>query len=185
MKKAKKGDFSPSKKQVILTVGLLFALGSVFGWIFEFFVRGFDEGFFYNPGFLRGTYLPIYGFGTVGLYAIGKLPLPIKNKWWKVAVKVVIAAVALTAIEYVGGWIFIKKLGFRLWDYSQAKGNVQGLICPLCSLVWGLLAAVYLLFLHAKIEQLERVVDKRAFVGLTLAFFYGAMVADCVFTLLG
>ena len=164
MKKAKKGDLSPSKKQVILTVGLLFALGSVFGWIFEFFVRGFDEGFFYNPGFLRGTYLPIYGFGTV---------------------KVVIAAVALTAIEYVGGWIFIKKLGFRLWDYSQAKGNVQGLICPLCSLVWGLLAAVYLLFLHAKIEQLERVVDQRAFVGLALAFFYGAMVADCVFTLLG
>ena len=71
MKKAKKGDFSPSKKQVILTVGLLFALGSVFGWILEVFVRGFDVGFFYNPGFLRGTYLPIYGFGTVGLYAIG------------------------------------------------------------------------------------------------------------------
>ncbi len=185
MQKNQKSDILPSKRQIILTVGLLFVLGSVFGWIFEFFVRGIDEGGFYNPGFLHGTYLPIYGFGVVGLYAIGKLPLPIKNKWWDVAVKVLIAAVALTAIEYVGGWIFIKKLGFRLWDYSHARGNVQGLICPLCSLVWAALAAVYFLFLHAKIEQLERVVDKRAFVGLALAFFYGVMAADCVFTLLG
>ena len=184
-KKEKKACTKASKKQVFLTAALLFAIGSFLGWIFEFFVRGISEKHFYNPGFLHGPYLPIYGFGIVGLYAVGKLRLPIENKWLAVVVKVVIATVALTTIEYVGGWIFIKKLGLRLWDYSDKKGNVQGLICPLCSLVWAGFSAVYLLFFQPQVDKIETKTDKRAVIPASLVIFYSVLAMDLLFTLLG
>ena len=54
----------------------------------------------------------------------------------------------MTFTEYIAGLIFIKGLKIKLWDYSNRRGNIQGIVCPLFSLLWGLIAAgfVYLLF---------------------------------------
>ena len=94
-----------------------------------------------NPGFLNGPYLPMYGVGTVLLYGACFIPLP---RW---ALALILTA-ALTLLEYVTGLIFIKGMKIKLWDYSGQWGNVQGIICPLFSLLWGCIAAgfVYLLF---------------------------------------
>ena len=117
-------------------------VGSVGGWVLElFFRRIFSSKKWINPGFLNGPYLPMYGCGTLLLYGACFIPLP---RW----ALVLILVVALTLLEYITGLIFIKGLKIKLWDYSRQWGNIQGIICPLFSLLWGCIAAgfVYLLF---------------------------------------
>ena len=54
----------------------------------------------------------------------------------------------MTGIEYITGLIFIKGMNLKLWDYSDRFGNIQGIICPLFTLCWGVLGVVYYLFVH-------------------------------------
>lgn len=128
-------------------LAFLFMLGSVGGWVLElFFRRFFSAKKWINPGFLNGPYLPMYGCGTLLLYGACFIPLP---RW----ALVLLLLAALTLLEYVTGLIFIKCMKIKLWDYSDRRGNLQGIVCPLFSLLWGMIAAgfVYLLFdpLHA------------------------------------
>ena len=39
-------------------------------------------------------------------------------------------ALSVTLIEYFAGLIFIKGMHVKLWDYSDEKWNIQGIICP-------------------------------------------------------
>ena len=59
--------------------------------------------------------------------------------------------VAMTVIEYIAGLIFIKGLRIRLWDYSKQWGNIQGIICPLYSFFWLIVAAIYYFVIDAKV----------------------------------
>ena len=64
----------------------LFALGSMIGWVLEFFYRKFFdpvnvERKWLNPGFLTGPYLPLYGFALLLLFWLRRLEniLPIND----------------------------------------------------------------------------------------------------------
>ena len=59
--------------------------------------------------------------------------------------------IAMTVIEYITGLIFIKGLRIRLWDYSKQWGNIQGIICPLYSFFWLIVAAIYYFVIDAKV----------------------------------
>ena len=60
-------------------------------------------------------------------------------------------AIAMTVVEYIAGRIFIIGMNIKLWDYSDEWGNIQGIICPLFSFFWGVIAALYYFFLHPHI----------------------------------
>lgn len=123
-------------------LAFLFMVGSVGGWIIEvFFRRFFSIKKWINPGFLNGPYLPMYGCGTVMLFGACFIPIP----RWAITLMLV---VFLTLLEYVTGLIFIKGMKIKLWDYSERWGNIQGIICPLFSLFWGIIAAIFVYFLY-------------------------------------
>lgn len=112
-------------------LAFLFMLGSVSGWIMELFFRRFvSMKKWINPGFLNGPYLPMYGCGTVLLFGACFIPLP----RWAI---ILILTSGLILLEYVTGLIFIKGMKIKLWDYSDRRGNIQGIICPLFSLFGG------------------------------------------------
>ena len=114
---------------IFFRLAFLFMVGSVGGWVLElFFRRLFSTKKWINPGFLNGPYLPMYGVGTLLLYGACFLPLP---RW----ALVLVLLVSLTLLEYITGLIFIKGMHIKLWDYSKQWGNVQGIICPLFSLL--------------------------------------------------
>ena len=56
---------------------ILFMLGSLTGWLLELVWRKYfgRDRRWVNPGFLSGPYLPIYGFGTIIFYYVGKSEL--------------------------------------------------------------------------------------------------------------
>ncbi len=169
---------------IFLTVASLFFIGSLFGWVFEVFFRKFcsdsnPEHKWINPGFLAGPYLPIYGFGVTAMFLICSIPMDFaESAAGKAVLRLLLIAAVMTLIEYVAGLIFIKGMHVKLWDYSNRRGNIQGIICPLFTLIWGGFGAIYLFLVHPHlIDGLRWLSDHLAysfFVGL----FYGVMLVD-------
>lgn len=96
--------------------------------------------------FLHGPYLPIYGFGACLMYAVSEVDLNIsESPALNLLIRFLVSAFLLTAIEYIGGLIFIRLMKIRLWDYSKRKGNIQGIICPLFSFLWGAAGLIFIL----------------------------------------
>ena len=133
-----------------LKLAFLFCIGSLLGWCIEvLFRRFFSAKKWINPGFLVGPYLPLYGFSLCTLYLLAMLEefIPISFPVLRKLVLFAVMALCVTAIEYVTGLIFIKRLKIKLWDYSDCWGNVDGVICPLFTFFWALLSAAYYYFI--------------------------------------
>ena len=129
---------------VLLVAAFLFFVGSVVGWCIEvLFRRIFTAKKWINPGFLTGPYLPLYGFGVAMLFAISLIPIDTGYYWLDSLIIILIMGVVMTLIEYIAGLIFIKGMKIKLWDYSNRRGNIQGIICPLFSFLWLLVCAFY------------------------------------------
>ena len=128
----------------LVIISTLFVSGSLIGWVIELFFRRFvSQKKWMNPGFLTGPYLPIYGCGVVALYGVSNIPLGITDDFWNVFIRILIIGVGMTLIEFIAGLIFIKGFGVKLWDYSDRKGNIMGLICPVFSLIWLVVGSLY------------------------------------------
>ena len=156
-------------------LAFLFMVGSIGGWIQEvFFRRFFSMKKWINPGFLSGPYLPMYGCGTVLLFAACFIPLP---KWGLT----LLLTCALTLLEYITGRIFIQGMKIKLWDYSNRWGNIQGIICPLFSLFWGIIAAIFIYFLFEPLQVAAVWAAENRWMLLLIGIFYGVFVTDlCV-----
>ena len=50
---------------------------------------------------------------------------------------------SLIILEFIAGLIFVKGFKVRLWDYTNQKGNIRGIICPLFSVIWFAVAILY------------------------------------------
>lgn len=79
---------------------------------------------------------PVYGFGAVGILLlpgwVDRHPLVL----W------LLGGGIATGVEYSLGWFYEGTLGVKFWDYGKMKGNLQGRVCPVFGLIWGLLALV-------------------------------------------
>ena len=157
---------------VLLVLCFLFFVGSCIGWCIEvLFRRIFTAKKWINPGFLTGPYLPLYGFGVAGLYLICQIPLDTGYYWLNALITIVIMGLAMTLIEYIAGLIFIKGMNVKLWDYTNRWGNIQGIICPLFSMLWTLVGALFYFVIDPFV--MEWVVF--AFV---VGFFFGVFAID-------
>lgn len=59
-----------------------------------------------------------------------------------------VMAIVMTLLEYIAGLIFIKGMKVKLWDYTNEKFNLQGIICLRFSVYWAILGAVYYFLIH-------------------------------------
>lgn len=138
----------------ILILAFLFFAGCLIGWGIEVIFRRFEPSNkarkWINPGFLIGPYLPLYGFGLCTLYLLAGLEkfIHTDNTALQKFILFLLMAIAMTVIELIAGEIFIVKMHVKLWDYTGNKFNYKGIICPLYSLIWAALGAVYYFFIH-------------------------------------
>lgn len=95
---------------------------------------------------------PVYGLAALGILALPGFV--VKNP----VLLFLFGGAAATAAEYAVGFFTRHALGVDFWDYSARKGNVQGLICPLFAIFWGILAVLGRRYLHpVLIRGLERI----------------------------
>ncbi len=171
-------------------LAFLFAVGSLIGWFAELFFRRFApvksvSNKWENPGFLTGPYLPIYGFGTVTGYLVGLVYdnyLVGLESWMKLVIVFVSMAFVITFLELIAGIIFVEHLQLVLWDYSDEFLNFKGIICPLYSLIWGILGILYYYLVHGYVCLVLSWFVSHLEISFVVGFFYGIFVLDCAYT---
>lgn len=169
---------------LFLTLAFLFFIGSTLGWIIELIFRNVTARHtkWINPGFCTGPYLPIYGCGLCALYLLASLERYsiITNPFWNKIFLFTIMMLCMTGIEYVAGIFCLKVLKVRLWDYSDIKGNIQGIICPIFSLAWGVLSAIYYFLIHPYIQEALLWLSNNLAFSFVIGMFFGFFVIDVV-----
>lgn len=149
----------------ILKYIFLFMIGTILGWVLEVFWRRFfgKARRWINPGFLNGPWLPLYGFGIIVLYRLSEIPLPLY-------LRALVFFVVLTILEYIAGVIFSRHFHIKLWDYSNRRANLHGIICPLYSVLWTLLGIIFYFTLFPLLSKdITFLLDN-----LEFSFFVGA-----------
>ena len=160
-------------------ISMLFIIGGSVGYLLELFYRRIRHGKWINPGFLVGPFLPLYGVGTLLLYGIcefGRAFFP--DTVWGQILLLLLITFAMTAAELVTGLIFSEGLKVRLWDYSALWGNFRGIICPLFSLIWGLVGAFYLYLLHTPLTHAVVWLRENPFDTFFVGLFFGIFLVD-------
>lgn len=173
----------------LLVLAFLFYMGSLLGWVLEVFFRRFfsrnnPDRKWINPGFLIGPYIPLYGFSLVILFVFSWIPVPfIANPVIQKLVLFILMSMAITAIEYIAGIIFIKGMNIKLWDYSNERWNIRGIICPRFSAYWMILSAIYYFLIHPRvIESLYWLAGHLTF-SFFIGFFYGVFIIDFTYSM--
>jgi len=165
-----------------LSLAYLFVFGGISGYLIEvLFRRFFSAKKWLNPGFLHGPFLPLYGFGLTILYLLANLNFGFQSSAINYVLILLLMGACLTLIEYVAGIIFIKGMNIKLWDYSNVKGNIKGIICPLFSCIWLVGGAVYLFGIHPFIQiSLQYFIDNIFNFSFFLGLIYGVLLIDVV-----
>ena len=122
----------------IIKIIFYFFLYSLLGWAMESTYLSIGQRKLVNTGFMHGPFCPIYGFGAVVLYV-----LLIKLKGNPIAIFCV-GFFVLSVWEYFVGFLLEKIFKTKYWDYSNNKFNINGRVCLLNSIYWGLLSIFFI-----------------------------------------
>lgn len=120
---------------------LWFLFYSFCGWVYESILVSVQEKRPVNRGFLNGPLCPIYGTGAVlGIAVLGNVRQPL--------LLFVLSAVGACMLEYVTSWAMEQLFHARWWDYSHFRFNLNGRICLLGALVFGIGGVVIIGFIQ-------------------------------------
>ena len=144
---------------------LYFFVYGFLGWCTEVAFAACKERKFVNRGFLNGPICPIYGIG-VGI--VVQFLTPYKEN---LVLLYIASVVMVTALEWVTGFILEKIFHNKWWDYSSMPLNLNGYVCLLFSLVWGMACVLIVKILHPLIHKALDFLPE--FVGWTCIVLFG------------
>lgn len=167
---------------------VLFAVCSVFGWVYETVDNAIQFGGLWLRAALVLPWCPIYGIGALVLLAVmrplaDRLESAQVSKVATVAILLAVAYVLSFLIELVGSYVCEVCFGAVPWDYSAAPLNFDGRVAPMYTIRFALFAMLALYV----VEPWVREVSNRHPQGIRAAALTVAvlMVADTVGEWLG
>ncbi len=131
-----------------------FILFSILGLIIETFYGYFTMGIWESrKGLIWGPFCPVYGVGAI--FLIFFLNHVNQKSYFKLFFY---GALTGAAVEYMLSYGLEAIYGARFWDYSYAKGDINGRICIIYSLFWGILAIGLMKLIKPLIDKvIERI----------------------------
>lgn len=138
-----------------------FIIYSVAGFIIETIFGVLTKGVLESrKSFLYGPFCSIYGLGAVLMI----LPLQKfkKNNYTLFAAGFVIGSIIEYFVSLIGELIF----HIKWWDYSDQILNLNGRICVLYSLFWGLLAIYLMSDINKKVDKFIDFLKKKISMGI-------------------
>ena len=165
---------SVSSLSVCITV---FAFYSFAGWIVEVIYRSIEHRRFVNAGFLHGPFVPIYGSGALLIILIDSAMVS-----FNVFIKSAVYFFALSAMEYITGYLCEKIFRLKLWDYSGNRFNINGRVCLLYSFYWTSAALLFTSFIHPAVSDILLSAGYSLTAGFSVIFIL-YFTADLIFSL--
>lgn len=125
---------------------LFFFIYCFIGWCWESAYVSAKKREWVNRGFLKGPFLPIYGFGALAVLVstLPVRPYPVLVYFF--------GLLGATLLELVTGICMEKLFHVRYWDYSNQKFNFKGHICLSSSVAWGFFSLAMIYGFHKPIE---------------------------------
>lgn len=126
-----------------------------------------------DRGFLLGPYCPIYGVGAVGGYIFlsGYANEPIAL--------FTLAMVGATIIEYLTSYIMEKIFKARWWDYTKEPFNIEGRVCLKNSILFGIMALIFVYFVKPFYENLVSKVSHNTLIIMAIICLI-IFIVDCI-----
>lgn len=162
-----------------MTFLMIFAIGGIFGFVYEELFYRIDLGYFVKRGTTMGPWIPIYGYGALLITAA---TCKIRKKPWMVFA---VGGIVCGILEYITGYYCYNVLGIRLWDYNKEMlnwGNINGFICFRSVLFFALSSLILVYVLIPFIQYLKEKLSRNMFSLISLAtgllFFADAVAAD-------
>lgn len=134
-------------KQSIIQWILFFYIYCFIGWVWETAYVSIKKWKYTNRGFMKGPFLPIYGFGAL---AILVATIPVKDSK---PLTFLVGMLAATILEYITGEAMEALFKVRYWDYSNQKFNLNGHICLTSSIAWGVASILMVNVIHVPIAD--------------------------------
>ncbi len=155
-------------------VMFLFFLFCNIGWIQESAIESLYRRRWINRGFLRGPYIPIYGFGGITILLCC---MPFRENGFLVYF---VGMLACTTLEYFVGWFMETIFHKQFWDYSMLKITYKNRISLISSLFWGLLSLFMVYILFGYVNALVALLPLNAIIIYDMVM----MLAVCVDTII-
>lgn len=125
-------------------------LGSIIGVLFEMFwcllVEGHVES---RAGMVYGPFNFLYGVGAVAMTLV---LYRFRNRSWVFAFFG--GALSGTLVEYSFSWLQELLFRSRSWDYTGMPLNIDGRVCLLYSVMWGLLGIAWIKVIYPVVARL-------------------------------
>ncbi len=163
-------------QSVIFKLIMYFIIYSFFGWVLESVFKTYLQKKLVNSGFLHGPVCPIYGVGAL-------IMLLFLDKFRGNIIAIfIIGFVVLSVWEYIVGVLLEKIFKTKYWDYSDNKFNFQGRVCLMNSIFWGILAVIFIQFVHPFISMQVDKIPNTALIVVTSTIMLG-MLVDFIVTI--
>lgn len=150
------------QKKTVNTIKKFIAFFYVYaflGWVIDVSVVFFSDGVLTNRGFLFEPICPMYGYAALVLIVIAD---SIKQKGFVGLVKkTILATIWCSVLEYITAWILDIFFHQMWWDYSKEPFNLQGRICLLASLFWGVLSVIFMTVLHPFVVKVLKKISSK------------------------
>ncbi|TPF79100.1 MULTISPECIES: putative ABC transporter permease [unclassified Bifidobacterium] len=154
-----------------------FVFYSFAGWVYESILVSCRERRWVNRGFLNGPLCPIYGTGAVaGVVVLGGVRNPV--------VLFVLSMVGASILEYFTSWAMEQLFHARWWDYSHFRFNLNGRICLLGAVVFGIAGVIIVDVIQPVVEQMTMMVPLRI-IHMMCAVLLVLIIIDTIVTVCG
>ena len=159
-------------------IALYFFVYGFLGWCTEVAFAAWKEHRFVNRGFLNGPICPVYG---IGVTLVVHFLSPYRSN---LIILYITSTILVTALEWLTGFILERVFHNKWWDYSNMPLNLNGYVCLLFSLIWGVACVLIVDFIHPIIHKLLLYIP--VIVGVIILIILGiGMFADLYVTASG
>ena len=159
-------------------IALYFFVYGFLGWCTEVAFAAWKEHRFVNRGFLNGPICPVYG---IGVTLVVHFLSPYRSN---LIILYITSTILVTALEWLTGFILERVFHNKWWDYSNMPLNLNGYVCLLFSLIWGVACVLIVDFIHPVIHKLLLYIP--VIVGVIILIILGiGMFADLYVTASG
>ena len=146
----------------IIKIFWIFIIGSVFGFVAEMlYATVYTRRLVIRQGLIYGPFVQVYGMGAVAYYfLIRKFKEP-KDAFFA-------GSIMGGILEYLCSFFQEILFGTISWDYSKFFFNLNGRICLLYCIYWGIIAVAFLKIVYPWLEKIEPLIYKKSIRILTV-----------------
>ena len=150
--------------QQILWYFIIFSvIGLIIETIFCYLTTGVIES---RKGLIWGPFCPVYGVGAtiliVSLHTYQEKPMTL----------FMIGCILGNVIEYGMSYLLEAYYGTRFWDYSYYGFDINGRVCLLYSIYWGVLSVILIRYIKPKVDKLIKKIPNQKKLYITIIVLF-------------